>query len=81
MGIRKLIIIFILIIIIKTMGALLAKVINITRYYVLLFPLKIYTEKSNSIEYTKKNKEEVIIEWGQFTDISKPLYNDNRENL
>jgi len=80
MGTRKLIIIFILIIIIKTMGALLAKVINITRYYVLLFPLKIYTEKSNSIEYTKKN-EEVIIEWGQFTDISKPLYNDNRENL
>ena len=81
MGIRKLIIIFILIIIIKTMGALLAKVINITRYYVLLFPLKIYTEKSNSIEYTKKNEEEVIIEWGQFTDISKPLYNDNRESL
>tara|TARA_B100002019_G_scaffold118879_1_gene102033 strand:+ start:1506 stop:1751 length:246 start_codon:yes stop_codon:yes gene_type:complete len=81
MGTRKLIIIFILIIIIKTMGALLAKVINITRYYVLLFPLKIYTEKSNSIEYTKKNEEEVIIEWGQFTDISKPLYNDNRESL
>jgi hypothetical protein len=63
------------------MGALLAKVINITRYYILLFPLKIYTEKSNSIEYTKKNEEEIIIEWGQFTDISKPLYNDNRENL
>ena len=53
------------------MGTLITKIVN-TTYHILLFPFELY-KKSNYIEDMKKNKEDIIIEWGQFIDFE----NDN----
>ena len=58
------------------MGALFAKVIQVLK----IMPIILYFTKNNKIKLDSE-QEKFEDEWGQFTDISKPLYNDNRENL
>ena len=58
------------------MGSLLGKVIQVLK----IMPFILYFTKNNKIKFDSE-QEQFEEEWGQFTDISKPLYNDNRENL
>jgi len=57
------------------MGALLDKVIQVLK----IMPLILYFTKNNKIKFDSE-QEQFEDEWGQFCEIEKPLYNNNREN-
>ena len=57
------------------MGALLDKVIQVLK----IMPFVLYFTKNNKIKFDSE-QEQFEDEWGQFCEIEKPLYNNNREN-
>ena len=58
------------------MGALFAKVIQVLK----IMPIILYFTKNNKLK-VEKEPEPFEDEWGQFCEIEKPLYNNNRDNL